>query len=131
MDTHITVQEELLRLLRAGVLGLCCGVLFDVLRFLRAVLPHGNTAIFLEDALFAFLFCFVLQVDAWSFCGGALRWPQAFGMLLGLLCYLLTAGLVTGRMLRRMRLFRARCLLFLIRLIRRITGKIENISENP
>ena len=87
METHITVQEELLRFLRAAALGASCGVLFDFLRFLRALLPHGAVAVFLEDALFSFMFCFVLQVDAWSFCGGSLRFQHFLAMCLVLVCW--------------------------------------------
>lgn len=130
MDTHITVQEELLRFARAGLLGAACGVLFDAMRLLRTLLPHGAIAVFLEDALFSFLFCFVLQIDAWSFCGGTLRFQQFLGMSLGLAVYLLTIGLVTGRMYRRLRQFRSQIYRLFLRLLPRKRRKSEKISEN-
>lgn len=133
MDTHITVQEELLRFLRAAALGTGCGVLFDFLRLLRALLPHHTIAVFLEDAAFSFLFCFVLQVDAWSFCGGSLRMQHFLAMCLGFFVYLLTAGRVTGRMMNRLRQFRRRIYLLMYRILQRIRGireKSEKISEN-
>ena len=131
MDTHITVQTELLRLLRSVLLGAACGVLFDLLRLMRALLPHGSLAVFLEDALFSFIFCFVLQVDAWSFCGGSLRWQHFCGMGIGLACYLLTVGLVTAKMLKRLRLFRQRAVRLIRRCAVRFAKQKEKISENP
>ncbi len=125
METHLTVQEELLHLLRTLLLGLGCGVLFDLLRMLRALLPHGRIAVFLEDALFSFACCFVLQVDAWSFCGGALCWQHMIGLGLGLLIWLLTAGRVTARMLYRLRRFRQR----MLRLLRRCSGGLRRLRE--
>lgn len=125
MDTHITVQTEMLWFLRAVLLGVGCGVLFDLMRMLRALLPHGRIAVFLEDAVFSFVFCFVWQVDAWSFCGGALRWQHLPGMAAGLLLYLLTVGRVTARMLYRLRQVRRgiRCLL------RHCGGRLRNLRE--
>lgn len=130
MDTHITVQEELLRFARAGLLGIGCGVLFDILRLLRTLLPHGAIAVFLEDTLFSFLFCFILQIDAWSFCGGALRFSQFLGMTLGLALYLLTIGLVTRRMFIRLRQFRNRIYQGMLRLLHRKSRKTGKFSEN-
>lgn len=131
METQITVQTELHRLLFAGMLGLCCGVFFDLLRLLRALFPHGNAAVFIEDALFSFLFCFVFQVDAWSFCGGVPRWPQFLGMLAGFCTYLLTIGRITAGIFRQLRQFRETIRRLLLRLFRRICGKPEKFFENP
>ena len=131
MDTQLTVQEELLRFLRILLLGTACGVFFDLMRLLRALLPHGKLAVFLEDALFSFTVCFVLQVDAWSFCGGALCWQHFCGMALGLAVYLLTCGRVTARMLARLRRFRQRIAGLLLRILFRRNEKSEKISESP
>lgn len=131
MDTHIAVQEELLRFLRTLLLGAGCGVLFDSFRILRALLPHEYIAVFLEDAIFSFAVCFVLQVDAWSFCGGSLRWQHFCGMALGLTLYLLTCGRITERMLYRLRRLRQRITGLLKRLLLRHPGKTEKISESP
>lgn len=130
MDTHITVQEELLRLWQSFLTGIGCGVFYDILRLLRALIPHAWLAVFLEDALFSFAVCFAFQVGAWSFCGGVLRWQQLLGIALGTALYLLTFGLVTARMLCRLRIFRQKT----AHLFRRICGKhgeSEKISESP
>lgn len=130
MDTHITVQEELLRLGQSVLLGIGCGICYDVFRILRALIPHGWLAVFLEDALFSFLVCFAFQVDAWSFCGGVLRWQQLCGMAIGAAGYLMTIGLVTARMLCRLRMFRQK----IAHLFRRLCekhGESEKISESP
>lgn len=131
METHITVQEELLRFLRAAALGASCGVLFDFLRFLRALLPHGAVVVFLEDALFSFMFCFVLQVDAWSFCGGSLRFQHFLAMCLGFTAYLLTVGRVTARIMKCLRQLRSGICRLYLRIVRRFRRKTEKISETP
>ncbi len=107
METQLTVHTELIRFLRSLLLGLPCGLLFDLFRTLRALLPHHPAAVFLEDAVYTFFCCFIIQCYAWSFCDGVLRWMYAVGAMLGLICYLLTAGKVWSRIL--LRLHRTAC----------------------
>ncbi len=102
MHTQLTVHTELLRFLRSLLLGLPCGLLFDLFRTLRALLPHHPAAVFMEDAVYSFLCCFMIQCYAWSFCGGVLRWMYVAGAMIGLVCYLLTIGKVWARMLMRL-----------------------------
>lgn len=126
MEQALPVALELRRVLYALPLGLICGLLFDIMRILRALLPHHYIAVFLEDTLFSFLCCFMLQCYAWSFCGGALRWQYAAGAGIGLCLYLLTAGLVISRILRRWSRF-CHALRKKIRLV--FVGKAENTAE--
>ncbi len=121
MQTQLTVHTELLRFLYSLLPGLCCGLLLEGFRTLRALLPHHPIAVFLEDALFSFLCCFILQCYAWSFCAGILRWQYGFGMLLGLVIWMLTVGAVWMRMLQRLRHLRRR----LLRKLRRGHGNSE------
>ena len=108
MQTQLTVHTELLRFGYSLLPGMFCGLLLECFRTLRALLPHHPFAVFLEDTLFSFLCCFILQCYAWSFCGGVLRWQYALGMLGGVAVWLLTAGAVWARILRRLCGFRQR-----------------------
>ena len=101
MEQTVPVALELRRALYAVPVGVLCGMLFDIMRILRALLPHHFIAVFLEDTLFSFLCCFMMQCYAWSFCGGALRWQYAAAAGIGLCLWLLTVGAVTARILRR------------------------------
>ena len=114
MHTQLTVHTELLRFCYSLVPGLICGILLECFRTLRALLPHHPLAVFLEDTVFSFLCCFILQCYVWSFCEGALRWQYVFGMLTGLTLWLCTAGAVWMRMLQRLGAFR-----------NRLTGKLR------
>ena len=88
-------------------------------------------AVFLEDTIFSFAVCFVLQVDAWSFCNGALCWQHFCGIWLGLLLWLLTAGRLTAAFLRRIRMLRNRISRLLRCLFCRPANPEEKISESP
>ncbi|MCR5307257.1 MAG: hypothetical protein K6E36_12280 [Oscillospiraceae bacterium] len=97
------VSEEARMFLLSVLLGLPAGLLLDALRLLRALIPHGAAAVFFEDALYVFSLMLMLQCAALMFLQGSLRLYCALGMLLGLALYLLTAGAVTGRLLRSLR----------------------------
>ena len=102
MTPHLTVQQELTRFAQSLLLGIPAGLLLDLFRTLRALLPHHPLTVFLEDALYTFLLCFLLQCFVWMYADTVLRWQYALGELLGLALYLLTAGTVWGRILRRL-----------------------------
>lgn len=100
---HTTVPEELRRFFGSMLLGIPAGLLFDLLRTLRAFLPHPSPVVFLEDALYAFLLCFLLQCYAWTWADGILRLQYACGGLIGLSVYLLTVGTLWARLLAAVR----------------------------
>ena len=108
MTPHLTVAQELTRFAQSQLLGIPAGLLLDLFRTLRALLPHHPLTVFFEDALYAFSLCLLLQCFVWMYADTALRWQYALGELLGLGMYLLTAGRVWGRCLLRLRRFRQR-----------------------
>lgn len=131
---HLTIYVQSMRFLGSFLLGLPIGLLLDCFRTLRAVLPHHAIAVFLEDTLFAFLSCFLLQCYVWMYADGMLRWQYAAGALLGFLLYLLTVGAVWMRILKRLRRF---CCALWQKIGRVFVGNSENlqseknVSESP
>jgi hypothetical protein len=112
------------------LLGLPAGILLDCFRTLRRLLPHHPAAVFLEDAVYAFLLCFLLQCYVWMYADTVFRWQYALGELLGLMLYLLTAGAVWMRMLRRICLRLEKLRVFFCRTAFR-HAESKKISENP
>ena len=55
LETFFTVPEQTRLLIFAVLLGIPLGVVFDVLRMLRLLLPHGKLAAALEDVAFLLL----------------------------------------------------------------------------
>lgn len=101
MTPHLAVSQELTRFAQSLLLGIPAGLLLDLFRTLRALLPHHPLTVFLEDALYTFLLCFLLQCFIWMYADTVLRWQYVCGELIGLAVYLLTAGTVWSRVLRR------------------------------
>ena len=101
LPEHIfTIREQTRMFLGSVLLGLPAGLLLDVFRSLRTLVPHGKAAVFLEDTLFAFLTAVMLQTYSVMFVHGSLRIYCALGTFLGLLLYLLTIGALWMRFLR-------------------------------
>ena len=98
-----SVPQETRLFLLSCLLGIPLGLLFDVFRTLRALLPHCAAAVFIEDALFSLSGCVLLQLFASAFAEDTLRWYYALGAVLGLLLWLLTVGAVWMRMIAALR----------------------------
>ncbi len=99
----VPISEEARLFLMSCLLGVPLGMLFDLFRTLRALLPHHPVIVFLEDAFFSICFCVSLQLYASAFGQDALRWYYALGALLGLALWLLTLGALWMRLLRGIR----------------------------
>ena len=102
-EHDFTVWTEWMRLLGSFAVGLPAGILLDGFRFLRSLLPHHVSVVFLEDFLYALAFSLMVQLYASGFCGDVLRWYQIAGAGIGLAVYLLTIGRLTGSLLKRLR----------------------------
>lgn len=126
---HQTVQTQLQQLLQSFLLGVPAGVLLEIFRTLRALLPHHAVTVFIEDTLYSFAICFLLQCYAWMYADGVLRWYHAAGALCGLCVWLITAGAVWARMLFRFRRFRGCIAAGMRRVCAKKTAQQKNISE--
>ena len=129
MTPHLQISQEITRFAESLLLGIPAGLLLDLFRTLRAVLPHHALLVFLEDALYSFLLCVLLLGFVWLRADTMLRWQYAFGELLGLLLYLLTAGTFWGKLLRPVRRLRQKCVRFLAGQMKNAKSS-EKISES-
>ncbi len=101
-DTFWTTQEELLLFGCAVLLALPAGVLFDLLRLFRRLIPHHPLAVALEDVLWLLTVSLLLLLYATAFAKGVFRVYYAAGCLLGFVIYLCTIGRVTVPLLARL-----------------------------
>lgn len=86
-DTFWTTQEELLLFGGACLLGLPTGLLFDVFRLLRRLLPHHAIAVAAEDIIWLTAVSTALLCYASGFAKGVFRGYYAAGCLIGFLLY--------------------------------------------
>ena len=133
-DHVLTVQAETLRFLGSLLIGIPAGLLLECLRTLRALLPHPQIAVFLEDTLFAALCGGMLLSYSAVWGGGAVRWYDAAGAMLGLALWLLTLGALWRRFLRILVHIRHRAARALCRLLQKtgrfFVGNPKNDAES-
>jgi len=91
-DTFRTVEEELLLLAGAVILGLPAGLVFDSLRFFRRILRHHWAAVMLEDITFLVFISFLLLTYVSTFGKGQFRFYYLIACLCGFVIYECTIG---------------------------------------
>lgn len=86
------VERETLIFLYSVLLGVFFGIGYEVLRILRRVVKHCDTAVFIEDFLYTVVcgLCYYVFVTALAW--GQLRGFVFFGCILGMLLEMLTIG---------------------------------------
>lgn len=95
-EAFFTVAEQTELFLLSVVMGGCFGVLFDVFRALRVLLPplKGSAATAVGDIIFFCICGFGIYVFSLLFAGGEVRGYYWVGAFLGGVIYLLTVGTV-------------------------------------
>ncbi|MCM1102325.1 MAG: spore cortex biosynthesis protein YabQ [Acetatifactor muris] len=121
--------------------ALCTGIfitfIYDILRILRRVIPHGGWAVSLEDLLF-WLYCAVrVFLLMYHESNGTLRWFAVLGALAGMLLYIKTVSpflvkyvsMILQRVLRRSARIAGMVLRPFVRLAGRIREKMMRAAR--
>ncbi len=91
-DTFRTVQEELYLFGGSILLGIPAGLITDLFRLFRRMIPHRSIAAALEDIFTLILISFLLLCYTSAFAGGRFRVYYAVGCLAGWILYECTMG---------------------------------------
>lgn len=98
-DTYVLAEDQMLLFLGACLLGVPSGLLFDVTRLLRRLLPHHNSVVLLEDVLAITGIALLLLFYTHAFAHQIFRFYYAAGCILGLIVYEYTVGTPLLRLL--------------------------------
>ena len=99
-DTFWTIQEELSLFGGACLLGIPAGILFDLNRLFRRMIPHHHRlTVAIEDILWMLSVAILLLCYASGFAKGVFRVYYAVGCLLGFILYECTLGQPTVTLL--------------------------------
>lgn len=102
-DTFWTTSEELALFGGSLLVGIPAGVLLDLLRLFRRIIPHPVLAVAVEDILWLLETALLLLLYASACARGVFRVYYAAGCLIGLILYELTLGEPTVRLLDQIR----------------------------
>lgn len=91
---EISVASQSLVFLFSVLIGCAIGVVYDIFRILRIVIPHGTVLTFIEDFIFWVIamcvaFWFLLMYN-----NGQVRWYLLLGFISGFTIYINTLGVL-------------------------------------
>ena len=84
------LTEELAKVLVTILYGVICAIVYDMLRIIRRVLPHGIVAVSVEDILYWMLMSVCTFVMLIKINDGGIRFYFLIGALLGAVLYSFT-----------------------------------------
>jgi hypothetical protein len=88
MREFFTINEQAKLFLFSCLLGVPVGVVFDVFRIARRIIPHSRWVVHVEDVVFVFIWAVLLVIYYTSFGMGQFRVIYVIGSGLGLVLYL-------------------------------------------
>lgn len=91
-DTYLTVHEELILFFASVILGCVLGVVFDIFRAFRIIIPHKTFSAAIEDVLFMLIWAGSIVCFMSVLAKGDFRWYYIFGSTLGFILWRVTAG---------------------------------------
>ena len=100
-ETFFPVSEELVLFGLSCLLGAFMGVVYDVFRTARILLPHNKWLVMIEDIVFSCIFALCLLSFSSAAARGELRFCYAAGSLIGFVLYLLTLGNIVCALMRK------------------------------
>ena len=117
-ENFLSVSEELRLFGISCLVGAALGIVFDLFRALRLLIPHNSFLTALEDIAFLGLYALVFAVFSAVFAGGSTRLYCVIGNLLGFAVYMASVGSVVMGTLRRLLALIGAVLGFIVRPLR-------------
>lgn len=119
-DAYLTVHEELILFLSSAILGSLLGIVFDIFRAFRIIIPHRNFSAAIEDVLFIMIWAGSIVCFMSVLAKGDFRWYYIAGSILGFVLWRVTAGNPLTRLLSEV-------LGFIFGIIRRIFRPVKKL----
>ncbi len=86
-ETFVSVEMQLLLFGGSCLMGIPCGMVTDLFRLLRRILPHGKIAVAIEDLFCAAVSAILLAGYMTAFAGGDFRIYYLLGAMIGFVLY--------------------------------------------
>ena len=100
LDNFFSLSDECLIFLYSIILGAVLGVVFDVFRVIRAVIPHNSFFVAFEDIIFMLIWTFSLVIFSVELSGGNIRFFCFVGSFLGFIIYFFSVGKIVITFIR-------------------------------
>ncbi|NLP26414.1 MAG: hypothetical protein GX365_03595 [Clostridiales bacterium] len=105
LETFFTATEQTRLFLLSCLLGIPIGIVFDIFRVLRAIIPHNKIMVALEDIIFMFLYASFVMCFSIVASRGEFRFFYVVGNFLGFTVYFFSIGNLVLTVIRNITLF--------------------------
>jgi spore cortex biosynthesis protein YabQ len=102
LETFFSVSEQAKIFLYSCLLGFPIGIVYDVFRVIRILIPHNRILVFIEDCIFIIIYAIVIITFSLLFARGEIRFYFIAGSTLGFIVYFFTIGSVVTGAIRKM-----------------------------
>ena len=91
-ETFFTVHEQLILFGISCICGAALGIVYDVFRTLRIILPHNTFLVVIEDVIFMSIYAVFITAFSSAAARGEFRFFYIIGNVLGFTVYFFTVG---------------------------------------
>ena len=137
-ETYFSFTEHTQIFLMSCAVGVILGIIYDLFRTFRIIVPHNSILVMLEDILFFIIYIIILISFISAFARGQFRVFYILGNILGFILYFFTAGRIAVLIIRKLVYFIKSVLLFLLKpffllyitMHKKFQGKFVDFYEN-
>ena len=129
LETFFTVNEQTRLFLISCILGIPLGILFDIFRVIRTLLPHNTILVAIEDIFFMALYAVFMTAFTIVCARGDYRFFYTIGNILGFALYFFTAGNIILGVIRKISHWIHSFFRFISLPFRKISAKIFSKSK--
>ncbi|MBP1564300.1 MAG: spore cortex biosynthesis protein YabQ [Oscillospiraceae bacterium] len=97
LETFFSINEQLKLFLLSCLLGIPVGIIYDIFRIIRIILPHNHVLTAIEDVLFFIIYSVILMCFTISAARADFRVYYIVGNIIGAGAYFFTVGNVITR----------------------------------
>lgn len=137
-ETYFSLSEHTQLFLFSCITGVLLGIIYDIFRVLRIILPHNQFLVMLEDILFFIIYIIIIVSFTSAFARGEFRIFYIFGNILGFILYFFSVGRIAVLVIKKLVSLIKSVLLLLLRpffllyitMRKKFQGKFVDFYEN-
>lgn len=101
LESFFSVSQQAQLFLISCAFGIPLGILFDIFRVIRTILPHNTLLVAIEDILYMIIYAVFMTAFTIVCARGEYRFFYTVGNILGFAVYFFTAGNVIVGVIRK------------------------------
>lgn len=129
LETFFTASTQIEVFLISCVVGIVLGIIYDIFRVFRIVIPHSNILTNLEDVILISAYGIFLMCFAFSLMRGQIRFFFIVGNFLGFILWFFTLGSIIIRVANRIKGYLLKAIKIVTYPIRRLLDFLTTMKK--